>query len=203
MKKTIYTLAVLLGMAVLTVGCGGSATPTEKTAAQRAEDYHKNLTTSDLSLFDLKGNVRIVVYPQGVLSQYSLTTDGATHPDTITFTSTGLLETSFICGATPTVPMRNVEGEIFAFGDADGNTLVTIARNKDGDVTSWASQQTTCKTSYADGKLTAFTLIQSGNNPLTAHIKSLTVDKLGNWTSREIAIKGRPTIKQQRQIKYF
>lgn len=204
MKHTPINIAILLAMAFLMAGCGGKTVSTEKTAAQRAEYYHKNLTTSDLSLFELKGNVLRVVYPKGVLAQYCLTSsDEANRPDTITFTPTGLLDSSFLCGADSTVAMRNVEGEIFAFGDADGNTLVNIARNKEGNVTSWTLRQTTCHLTSADGKLTSFTLSQPGGNHIMANVKTLTVDKLGNWTSREVTVTGRPTIKQQRVIIYF
>ena len=177
--------------------------PKEKTAAQRAEDYHKNLTTDDLSFFELKGNVKSVAYPDGFLRQFDMASVSHAESDSLCFSATGLCESLLAYGGDSLQAVRNTVGAIAGFATANGKTIVSVERNADGQVVGWTIGDTRYALSYADGVLSGVTLSVGGKAKASANIKVLATDNLGNWTTRQLSVEGKTPIVQRRHIRYY
>lgn len=200
----MYLLACLLvGVTMLASSCGGSSVPKEKTAAQRAEDYHKNLTTDDLSFFELKGNVKSVAYPEGFLRQFDMVPVSHAECDSLCFSATGLCESLLAYGGDSLQTVRNTVGAIAGFSTVNGKAIVSVERNADGQVIGWAIGDARYALSYANGMLSGVTLSVGGKARVSANIKVLATDNLGNWTTRQLSVEDKTPIVQHRHIRYY
>lgn len=191
-------LAILAASLIVLAGCKKSYNPVEKTPEQRAEDYHKYLTTTDLSLFELKGNVLKVVYPDGFLGQYL---DGmSAGADTIEFSANGMCSPVFVVNGDSLKPVRNVEGEIMQF--AGEKTQVTFVYGEDGKTTLWQGTTEKIQLEFTDGMVSEINK-DNGTDKSKASIKVTATDNIGNWTTRQITYPhGKKTV-QKREIMYY
>ncbi len=182
--------------------CGGRRSSAEKTQAQRAEEYHKNLTTGDLTLYDLKGNVRCVVYPNGFLSQYGLSATAGS-ADSILFSPTGLCETFPTLGSDTLLAVRNTVGTVRAFTHPDGDMVMSALFDESGMVQSWTMGDTICSFAYEDNRLKSVDVAVGGKTAAHIAVKVLSVDKVGNWTRRLLTAAGHKAVTQCRRITYY
>ena len=192
---------VALAVVVLACSCGRNNTYKEKTATQIAEEYHKNLVTDDLSLFELKGNVRSVTYPHGFLSQYSLERVG--HADSIFFSASGLCESALTSGGDSLQLLRNTVGAVGAFARPDGRIRLSVMRNEDGHMLSWQMGDTLYTFVYTDGHLDSVAVNVKGKPAVSVAVDVIATDNVGNWTKRKFLVRGQRPIVQFRQIVYY
>lgn len=192
---------VVAALSLFIASCNGNSAAADKTAQERADDYHKYLTTSDLSLLELRGNVKSVIYPAGFLNQYAQITTPA--PDTILFTPSGMCELNLTCGNDTLRSIRTPEGRIAQLlGQREGAPSVLFAYADNGAIQSWQTQIDGVNTNYAfeyvEGKLVA---LKSATQ--TTSVKLIAADTLGNWTKRQLQVPGSAPILQERQIEYY
>lgn len=195
--------AVLLAtVAMLFVaGCKGNSAPAEKTPEQIAEEFHKNLSTTDLNLLELRGNVKQVVYPNGFISQYIATPEAKA--DTISFSPAGFCDINLTIGRDSLRTVRNQEGRTMLLqGNTDNGLSIMFSYNDDGIVTSWQTQHTDSDATYAleysDHQVSTVKSPQG-----TIRVKVLTSDNIGNWTKRQLQLANGTTLTQTRTIEYY
>lgn len=198
MKK--LTVATLLLSTFLVLGCGSKYSPTTKTQEQISADYHKNLTTPDLSLFELVGNVKRVIYPKGFLSQYDGTATSS--PDTIHFDANGMCAPLFVEQADTLYPVRTTDGVILQMSNRSGSRFVRFLFNERGKVVSWLTANNEVRLTYTDRHVCEMS-VQGSNGQEQYKIANTSVDPLGNWTERTIAHGGKTIGRQARQISYY
>ena len=112
--KTVFI--VCISAALSFTACGKSAPAyKEKTQQERAESYHRDLTTPDLQLFRLRGNV---------LSAEAMLTKGAANGQSLylRFMPNGMLE-SIIYGGDSLTIVRNNSGEVLQMLSPSGQDV--------------------------------------------------------------------------------
>jgi hypothetical protein len=205
MKRQITKALGLVSLALVMAAlwsCGKRSSYTEKTPEQRAEEYHKNLATSDLNLFELKGEVRSVVYPHGFLAQYSLTAPGGS-ADSITFTTTGLCENAPLLDGDSLLVVRNTVGAVWGFSLADGSMVMTAQYDDAGAVQSWTIGDTVYTLAYEDKCVESVSVAAGGKRTAKIDVKVQAKDELGNWTRRTLKSSDGKSVTQTRKITYY
>lgn len=201
------TLATAVATLVLSLwSCGSKYNYKEKTAAERKETYHKELTTKDLSLFEVTGNAKEIIYPEGFLSQYL--PQMPSEPDTVRFTATGAATFSTIVKGDTLHAIRMTDGAIVSLAGRK-DCSITFGYNADNQVETWtltsAASPIEYAIAYTDGEVSKVSAPQA-DPAIAISVKILQRDELSNWTKREIqsTIGGQTTKRvQTRQIIYY
>lgn len=177
----VTTVAALVATVAFLAACTKTNNYKEKTEAERSEDYHKNLSTPDLSLFELKGNVRRVVYNNGIEPCFLVSDNMGEKADTVCFSVGGLCEAILLQGGDTLMAVRNTEGKITDFfKTSDEEIVVSFLYDEEGNVIL--------------------------NQPSSGvRIKVLSTDDVGNWTRREVALGDNRESgeEQKREISYY
>lgn len=203
-RATLTTAVAMLALSLWS--CGSKYNYKEKTAAERKETYHKELTTKDLSLFEVTGNAKEVIYPEGFLSQYLA--QMPSEPDTVRFTATGAATFSTIVKGDTLHAIRMTDGAIVSLAGRK-DCSITFGYNADNQVETWtltsAASPIEYAIAYTDGEVSKVSAPQA-DPAIAISVKILQRDELSNWTKREIqsTIGGQTTKRvQTRQIIYY
>ena len=179
-------------VAVVTA-CTKTSNYKEKTEAERSADYHKYLSTPDLSLFELRGNVRREVLSNGIESYFSAegNTDGKV--DTVCFSAGGLCEAILMSGGDTLVAIRNTEGKIVDFFKTSNEEIAfSFSYDIDGLVAACNMAEREVSYEYEAKNRCGAVVKKSDENSASKQlsprmrIKILSPDGIGNWTRREI-----------------
>ncbi len=203
-RATLTTAVATLALSLWS--CGSKYNYKEKTAAERKETYHKELTTKDLSLFEVTGNAKEIIYPEGFLSQYL--PQMPSEPDTVRFTATGAATFSTIVKGDTLHAIRMTDGAIVSLAGRK-DCSITFGYNADNQVETWtltsAASPIEYAIAYTDGEVSKVSAPQA-DPAIAISVKILQRDELSNWTKREIqsTIGGQTTKRvQTRQIIYY
>jgi len=198
----LFAMLIMLG----TLSCGSGYNYKEKTDAERKESYHKELTTTDLSLFELKGNVQQVVYPNGFLSQYVSGTENK--PDTVSFSASGVASFFTLVNGDTLKPVRMTNGAIVQLM-GKGQNSVSFNYSEEGEPVSWAAnmsgKESKLNITYVDNQVSRIKA-EEDTPAFSATVKILQSDEIGNWTKRQIQYtegEKKTTVTQSRQIVYY
>lgn len=198
--------AALWLCAGLLASCGSNK---QKTQEQISEDYHKYLTTSDLALCELRGNVLSVEYPGGFLQQYI--PDLPECSDTVFFMPDGLSGFDLWVGNDELLSVRGTGGELIGFWSR------TKTRNRlrchykdDRHVDQWIWTGTrgdslTVNFRHQGERVSAFTVTGEGTD-IKGVVKIIDTDEIHNWTKRQISLtngRRKYTLTQTRRIAYY
>lgn len=178
----LATLALLFMLG----SCGSSFNYKEKTQEERKEEYHKELSTRDLSLFELIGNAKEVVYPEGFLQQY--VTSLPKQADTVRFSANGACTFATLVNGDTLKPVRMTDGSVVSLSGKK-DYAVMFAYNEENQVEKWTLQQGGASIDYTftiKEKDICSVKAPSATPALDATIKILERDELGNWTKREM-----------------
>ena len=125
MRRMAAWLAAAMMITTMICGCRKTAPAyKEKTRQERAESYHRNLSTPDLQLFHLRGAVK-----EAEVEVKELGHDGML----LYFLPNGLLESAVFGGDSISI-VRNSSGEILRLETGDGSDLMPLVSH--GDVQS-------------------------------------------------------------------
>lgn len=203
-RTALATTAAALVFALWS--CGNKYNYKEKTDAERKETYHKELATKDLSLFEITGNAKEVIYPEGFLSQYLAQMPA--EPDTVRFTATGAASFSTVVNGDSLHAIRMTDGAIVSLA-GHKNCSVNFGYNDDNQADKWTLMNGASPIEYAitytDGQVSKVAAPQA-DPAVTISVKILQKDELNNWTKREIqsTSDGQTTKRvQTRQIIYY
>lgn len=198
----LATLALLFTLG----SCGSSFNYKEKTQEERKEEYHKELSTRDLSLFELIGNAKEVVYPEGFLQQYVVSLPK--HADTVRFSANGACCFATLVNGDTLKTARMTDGSVVSLSGKK-DYAVMFAYNEENKVEKWTVQQGGANIEYnlaLQDKDICSVKAPSATPALDATIKIMKRDELGNWTKREMQYNAdgkTQKVVQTRQIIYY
>lgn len=210
MKRLFHAIVFYAGLLLIICLLGACGGKKQKTQEQISEDYHKYLTTPDLALCELQGNVLSAEYPKGFLQQY--VPDLPQSADTVFFMPDGISGFGIVVGTDSLLTVRGTSGEAIGFrsGTGTGNKLACHYQD-DRNVDYWLWQSAegdsiTIRFKKQGRQVSSFT-VKGHKTLLSGTIKDIVTDDIGNWTERTVITRyadgTKSARRQERIIKYY
>lgn len=206
MKRPIHFLLLATGLLMAVCLLGACSGKKQKTQEQISEDYHKYLTTPDLAMYELQGNVFSAEYPEGFLQQY--VPDLPQSADTVFFMPDGVSGLSIMLRDDNLLTVRGTSGEAIGFcSETDSGNKLACHYKDDRNVDSWEwhnaeGDSITIRFKKQGRQVTSFT-VKGHKKLLGGTIKDIVTDDIGNWTERTVLTRyadGTKFIQRQKRI---